>query len=122
MKKTIKVSDVTNAVSALNELNNEKLPFKLSLKVARIISELDVVLKTFQDNRNKLIKELSTDGQKVDEDKVEVFTESMQAILSEDVELNFNPVLYSELEAIDGLTITPANLSVLDGKFLVEKE
>lgn len=62
MTITVKLGDLYNAAEALGALSKERLPFKTSYAIARLLRKAGDDLAIFNEKRNALIKEFGEEG------------------------------------------------------------
>lgn len=101
MKVTL--NQIVSSVDGLKALLDVKLPFKISYRISKLVNnKLESELKIYNELRNKLITDLgekNEDGnyQVKDPKKLEEFTEKMQELLNQEVELDFEPLKVEDI-------------------------
>jgi hypothetical protein len=98
----IKLEQIINGVESLKELQEVKLPVKISYRIARLVVKLQPELTVYENKRNELIKELGTEQENgdfkiTDPEKLKTFTEKMKELWDMEVEIDW------ELLKIDDL-------------------
>lgn len=80
------------ALEGFQSLSNEKLPMTQAYKLAKIISELKLVVDPFfaarQDSIQKIRDEHADTGEEVPQDVIKGFQDQIQGMLEEEVESN----------------------------------
>ena len=88
----VRLIDIYNSVSVLNKLVEEPLPTKVSFKLMKLLNALNAEVKLVEDQRMKLIKQHSTDGNTVAEENKEKFIKEFSDFLNDEVEMQWEPV------------------------------
>lgn len=86
----ITLEQAVNGVPALRRLGEEKLPARLSLTFARIISKLQMDVRIFEKERQRLFEQYGeSDGErvKIPADKIVEFSEQLTELLETEVEI-----------------------------------
>lgn len=88
--------------SVLVQLQDINFPVKVSYKIKRLIDKLAPILKTYDEKRNDLIKELGEkqeDGSTkiTDIEKIKLFYEKLNELLSTEEEVEFDKIKVEEL-------------------------
>ena len=119
----IKVQELVNSTAALQKLSNMSLKAKLAWQVARLLKAADAEIQVFNETRMNLLKKY---GEKDENDKLitdekgnckivtgetEAFSNELNELLNTKIEINSNPLKFSEIENID---FTPAEISQLE--------
>lgn len=98
----VKLSEIVNNVEAINSLSEVKLPIKVSYRIKRLAGKLAPILDAYNEKRDALIKELGEANEKggfsvKDPEKLKVFSERLQELLSFEEEVDFTKIKLSEL-------------------------
>lgn len=120
---TVKIMDLVNGTSALQKLADAQLKAKLAWQVSRILKAADVEMQSFNETRMKLINkygekdesgELITDDQgncKIIPDKLIEFTNEMNDLISNEVEINANKI---NMDDLGDINFTPGEITMLE--------
>lgn len=120
---TITINDLINSTETLQKLAQKDFKAKLAWSIARLLKAAEAEIQSFNDTRMSLIKkygekdergELITDDKgncKIENDKIEVFTNELNELLNSAIEINANKIDFNLLENID---FTPSDISVLE--------
>ncbi|MCK9370955.1 hypothetical protein M0R04_13675 [Candidatus Dojkabacteria bacterium] len=106
----MKLKTILEDLDKLTSLSKIKLPIKVSYWVSRILSKVNSELKSFQEQRNKLIEEYGEQDEKTkqftvkDPEKLKVFSKEINELLDVEVELDVKKISIKDLGAI---TIEP---------------
>ena len=88
----VRLIDIYSSVSVLNKLIEEPLPTKVSFKLMKLLNVLNAEVKLVEDQRLKLVKQYSTDGNTVSEDNKDAFLKEFSEFLNEEVDVMWEPV------------------------------
>ena len=120
---TVTLKDIVESQEVMRTLSNKPLRGRVAFKVARLLKKLEAELTTFNDTRVKLIESYAKkdeEGNYVTNDKNEYqfdrdnankFIEEVNKLLSEELQIDANPILVDEIEELD---FTPAEMAVLE--------
>lgn len=130
--KTIKIK-LTEAADAYYALSNivskNDFPFEFAWEIEDISEVLEKHTKRFEEARNKLLKEFAKPNGSPGPDGKQSFTvtnqkkfeDGMKELVEIEVEIAFEPISYSKLKSVAGLSVNPQDLTVLKKNF-IEKE
>ena len=113
----MKLGQVVSSVSALNNLASEKMKAKQAYRISRVLMEANSHLESFNGAREKAIEEY---GEKDDDGNMAIdqdsknfkkFTDEINALLDEEVEMKFNKI---KLKEISSLEVSVADMVALD--------
>lgn len=115
----MKVKDVVESTQALITLGESKFSIKAAMKIAANLRACNEVAEEFSTRRMDLFKELGEEqgagSWKVGEENVAEFTEKVEALLNEDIDLDLKTI---SLEWIgDDVEVAPATLMSLEWMF-----
>lgn len=111
------VNEVLNIVPALQELAGKNFPGATTFKIARLIRETDKEVKTFEEERMKIVNKygekkengevnVKDDGTvKIMEDKIEKCNQELVELLNTEVEINAGKL---KEEIFDTVELTPS--------------
>ena len=123
---TTTMGQMADAEPALSRLLSEKLPLKTSYALTRLSRLAGEELKQWHEKRTALITEHGTEGAEAGTYVVtpgmagfEAFVAAMTELAAVEVELAWSPV---SMDAMGDVTITPADLSMLVGVFIVDPD
>jgi hypothetical protein len=125
----VSLNDIVNATETFNKIMQQSFKGSLAFKIARLARELDKEMKTFNDERQKIIQkygekdengELKTDDNgnvKFEIDKLNEINEEFNALLNNQLEINAELL---PMDKIDDFDITPQEMLNLE-KFFTEE-
>lgn len=114
---------ILNDAAQLKEISNKQLPIKVSYAIAKNISKLEADLKTYNEERAKLIKkyvEIAEDGQILQDgygqivfkdNSKELWEKDIKELLSVENEIDIHKFNISELE---GYSMKPSELVLIE--------
>lgn len=120
---TVTLRDIVDSQEVMRALSGKQLRGRAAFKVARLLKKLEIELATFNDTRVKLIENYAKkdeEGKYVtndkneyqfDDDNANKFVEEINKLLSEQIEIDANPILIDEIEEIN---FTPAEMAILE--------
>ena len=116
-KKHMKLREIVNGLEALNNLAEQKLPILVSFNIGLFIKNISDTIKTYEEKRNELIKELGTVNKDAEgketgkfdftKENAVVFNEKINAVLDAEVDVKVPEIKLSDLS---DLKIEPKNL------------
>ena len=109
----VKLGQIFLSYVNLNTLCNFDVPIKLSYKLFPLHQKAGEQYKLIEDLRNKLIKKYSTQGNAVDQDKIQLFIEEFNQFLQEETEFDWK-VLKIDLNQLEGNKMSVLALQSLD--------
>ena len=109
----VKLGQIFLSYVNLNTLCNFDVPIKLAYKLFPLHQKAGEQYKLIEDLRNKLIKKYSTQGNAVDQDKIQLFIEEFNQFLQEETELDWK-VLKIDLNQLEGNKMSVLALQSLD--------
>lgn len=122
----MKLSQLVQSQSALNELLGLKLPLKIAYKISKLVNKVQSELDIFTQERNKLIKEMGhqtnveTDEWTVLPENLSKFQEELKKLGEIEVSLDFSPGKPLEkvkVEDLGDVAISSGDLVALDWLF-----
>jgi len=128
MKIKLSNERIITEASRLAEISKKNLPIKVSYAIAKNISKIESELKTYNNERVKLIEKYAARDEKgqiksdsngqiiFKEDCQETWNQDIKALLSIENEIDIHKFNISEL---DGYSITPAELMLID--YMIEE-
>lgn len=96
IKTTIGTLD--NSVGTLNKIVTQELPALTSFKFATIVKEVSSKLEVFQKEKQKLFQKYGEavtdqpDQMKITDENLEVFSEELNSLITQEVELSVTPL------------------------------
>lgn len=120
---TVTLKDIVESQEVMRTLSNKPLRGRVAFKVARLLKKLEAELTTFNDTRVKLIESYAKKDEngnyvtndkneyQFDRDNANKFIEEVNKLLSEELQIDANPILVDEIEELD---FTPAEMAVLE--------
>lgn len=100
----IKIGEVVNSIEQIKALQEVVFPVKISYKISRLVNKLNPELSTYDETRNKLIKEYGEVNSETkmlevkDPENIKMFLEKINEVLSTEIELDwFEKIKISEL-------------------------
>ena len=109
----VKLGQIFLSYANLNALCNFDVPIKLAYKLFPLHQKAGEQYKLIEDLRNKLIKKYSTQGNAVDQDKIQLFIEEFNQFLQEETEFD-GKVLKIDLNQLEGNKMSVLALQSLD--------
>jgi hypothetical protein len=110
----VKLVDIYGSVATLNKLIDEPLPAKISFKLMKLLNQLNQEVKLVEDQRIKLIKKFSGEGDSVTEENKEQFIKEFSEILEETTDISWEPV---SIESLGELKMSVVELSKIQYLF-----
>ncbi len=117
------VLEVLNAQRALSNLASKPLPVRTSLRVANLLTKVEVEVKRAETRRVNLVEKYgipnASDPKEisVQPDKTEAFSKEFTSLLEEKVNLDFTPINVADLGDIE---IAPIDMRYLSALFITE--
>jgi hypothetical protein len=111
----VRLIDVYSSVSVLNKLIEEPLPTKLSFKLMKLLNALNAEVKLVEDQRLKLIKQYSVDGNTVSEENKEAFVKEFSEFLNEEIDMQWEQIEVDNLG--DNLKLSVTDLAKIQYLF-----
>ena len=120
---TVTLKDIVESQEVMRTLSNKPLRGRVAFKVARLLKKLEAELTTFNDTRVKLIESYAKKDEngnyvtndkneyQFDRDNANKFIEEVNKLLSEELQIDANPILVDEIEELD---FTPAEMAILE--------
>jgi hypothetical protein len=111
---TLKLGQLKNSEQALVALSNCTLPIALAYRISKVLKVIASELTDLEEARQKLVQKygVEQDGNVVvTNDNIDAFVEEFNPLLSEDVELPFEPFSIESLP--ESVSLTPIQLSQL---------
>jgi hypothetical protein len=112
MQMKVLINQIINAEAGLIKLANTNLPISQSIKIAKIIKELEVVYTEYNKKRKALFDkygEASATGEnniRIADANMDAFLAELKVILGVEVEVNVDPVNLAEVGS--EVKLTPA--------------
>lgn len=113
----MKLKDLINGLEALNNLAEQKLPILVSFNIGLFIKNIADTVKTYEEKRNELIKELGTVNKDAEgketgkfdftKENAVIFNEKINVILDAEIDVKVPEIKLSDLS---DLKIEPKNL------------
>ncbi len=118
----MKLKQLIEAESALHKLMNTPLPAAVAFRLKRVVRVVQPELQAYEEQRLKLVYELGEKDEKgqtiVTPENLPAFTEQIEALFNEEVELNYKPLPIKDL---GDTAVTTADLLLLDWLFVDEE-
>jgi hypothetical protein len=107
----VKLSDVYVSVPVLTKVLDLELPVNISYKFMKLVNNLNQELKNIEEQRVKLVKKYSSDeeGTNVSDDKKSEFLNEFTGLLNEEIEINWEKMVLTNLG--NDLKLTPNDLN-----------
>ena len=106
----IKTGQAVNAYQVLSKLASMELPFGAAVKIARGLTELEPIVKTFSESREKELKKYGKKDDKgelikneagmVDLINPEAFNKKVDSMVQTEVTVNIEPIKEVELKSV----------------------
>lgn len=101
----IKLSDIISNSQNLQQLQDLKLPVKVSYRLKRLVDKLTPLLKSYNEERNEMIKELGEEDPKtkvftVKKENEKEFYDKLEKLMEVEEEVDFKKIKIAELGAI----------------------
>ena len=122
----IKLNDVVNATETFTKIMQQSFKGSLAFKIARLARELDTEMKTFNEERQKIIQkygnkdengELIVDENgnvKFDNANIEEINQDFSSLLETELEINADKL---PMDSIDEFEITPQEMLQIEKFF-----
>ena len=120
---TVKLQDIMESQEVMRTLSNKQLRGRTAFKVARLLKKLEAELTTFNETRVKIIEQYAKKDEngefitnekneyQFDPEQANKFVEEINKLLSEEIQVDANPILLSEIEDLD---FSPAEIVALE--------
>ena len=120
---------ILNTINVLGNLNNTKLPIKLAYAISKNINKIDIELKTYNDEKAKLINKYAEKDKEgkvisnehghiiIEEKHKEDWNNDISELLSIENEIDIHKIQLDDLLNAN-YNISPAELSMID--FMIE--
>jgi hypothetical protein len=119
---TIKLYELLNVEKPISELLNQNLPIKLSWRLSKLVKEISLELKEFNELRDKMIKQLGKESEPgkqdwsispEDKEAIGTFQEQIQELVNVDADIrDFEPISINEFNGTD-IKISPVQMASL---------
>ena len=129
MKLTLSNERIVNTINTLGNLNNTQLPIKLAYAISKNINKIDIELKTYNDEKAKLINKYAEKDKEgnvisdehghiiIEEKHKEDWNNDISELLSIENEIDIHKIQLDDLLNAN-YNISPAELSMID--FMIE--
>lgn len=102
----IKILEILSESQNIQNLQTLKLPVKVSYRIKRLIDKLTPILKSYEEKRVELIKELGTENEETKEFNVSKENETefyakIKELQGVEEEIDFTPIKIEELGQIE---------------------
>lgn len=125
----VKVNQIVNAKDTIERIGTYRVSGKYAFAIARLMREIEMEKQTFDMARAELIKEYANKDEKgeliiengnvhLTEENIARCNEALNEVLSQEVELNTNPLKY---EWFDKVELTAVEAGVLEPFMEVEE-
>lgn len=108
----VSLGEIYMSTSVMNKLIDMPLPARMSFRLARVMREMNDILKNLEEERSKLIKKYGQDNGDgnitVSETNKDMFLEEFQSVLEDQVEINWEPI---DPDSFGDSTISVAEIS-----------
>lgn len=113
---------ILNTINVLGNLNNTQLPIKLAYAISKNINKIDIELKTYNDEKVKLINKYAENSNEhghiiIEEKHKEDWNNDISELLSIENEIDIHKIQLDDLLNAN-YNISPAELSMID--FMIE--
>ena len=115
----IKLNDVVNATETFTKIMQQSFKGSLAFKIARLARELDTEMKTFNEERQKIIQKYGNKDEngeliidengnvKFDNANIEEINQDFSSLLETELEINADKL---PMDSIDNFEITPQEM------------
>lgn len=113
---TIKGGQILPLSQALGDLANNRLPFRLAVRVRRMATKMEEYLKAWQDDLKPYLDEYGEDGVIEGREKIEAFQRASEPLFTEECEIEIDTLSLTELEsAFEGrdIDMNPQSIEIL---------
>jgi single-stranded DNA-specific DHH superfamily exonuclease len=108
----VSLGEIYMSTSAMNKMIDASLPAKLSFRLVRAMREMNDVLKNLEEERSKLIKKYGKDNGDgnitVSEENKSQFLEEFTNLLSEEIEIQWEPI---DPEALGDISLSVSDIA-----------
>lgn len=105
-----------NSEQALVKLSNSVLPINLAYRISKALKVVALELTELEEQRKKLVQKYGKPDEEgsvaVTQENIESFLQEFQKLLSEEVEIPFEPISIDTIP--DDVKFTPIEISQLD--------
>lgn len=118
----VKIGEVVDAVDALKELSEQKMPIATSFKITKFIKDIAPEVENFQTHRMKWFKELGEEDEvskviTIKPENIDKFNKEMEDLRNVEIRVDFKKLKLEELG--ENVQLSPRSLIFLE-KFLEE--
>lgn len=113
---TIKGGQILPLSQALGDLANNRLPFRLAVRVRHMAAKMEEYLKAWQDDLKPYLDEYGEDGVIEGREKIEAFQRASEPLFTEECEIEIDTLSLTELEsAFEGrdIDMNPQSIEIL---------
>lgn len=110
----IRLEQIYTMTAGLEAICQKQLPIAMTYKFLKLSKSIRAEGKTMEEARQQLVKTYSTDGQKVDDDKVEDFQKEFTELMKQEVEIDWHPI---SIDSLGDIEMTVAELSQIEMLF-----
>ena len=98
----VSLNEIVSSVDSLRALQEVKFPVKISYRIMRLVNKLDPILKSYNEKRDALIKELGEKNEEgnfqvKDPEKLKLFAEKLSELLTTEEEIDFVKINVEDL-------------------------
>lgn len=117
-----KIGELVDAIDALKELSDQKMPISTSFRVTKLIKDIAPELDNYQNHRMKWFKELGVEDPTtkvitIKPENIDQFNEEMEKLRNIEIRLDFKKIKLDDLGS--DAQLSPKSLIFLE-KFIEE--
>lgn len=121
----MKILQILDSQQGLKNLNETKLPVKVSYKIAKMIDRMQSPLRDYEEKRIALIKKLGKEDKEKNQwevlpENLAEYQKEMQVLLNTDIRLSYsdnNELEKIKLDELGDVSLEPKDLAQLDWLF-----
>lgn len=115
----LKLGDIVETEQVFNKVLETNLPIQLSFRLSRNVAFIEKELKRYHEAKEKLIKQYGEPDEnnpsmfKFSAENSKLINEQLRNLHNEEVDIQLNPIKYSELVNVNNLELQPRDIYLL---------
>lgn len=127
----VELKDILEGQEVLHKLSNEQVPGRVAFRIGRLLKKLEESLGTYNEVRINILQKYAMRDEngeyklndkneyQFDSDNLKLFIDEMNKLISEEVEIEADPINFSDIENIN---FTPSEITLLEPFLKIETE
>jgi len=127
----VELKDILEGQEVLHKLSNEQVPGRVAFRIGRLLKKLEESLGTYNEVRINILQKYAMRDEngeykfndkneyQFDNDNLKLFIDEMNKLISEEVEIEADPIDFSDIENIN---FTPSEITLLEPFLKIENE